>query len=426
MPTKSEEYFEKASSCMPGGVNSPVRAFKSVKGSPPFILSAKGACMTDVDGRQYTDYVASWGPLILGHAHDAVVAAVQEKVTRGLSFGACHPDEIRLANLIRENMPHIELLRLVNSGTEATMSALRLARAATGRDGVIKFQGCYHGHADSFLIAAGSGALTFGTPSSPGVTAGAAKDTLLASYNDLSSVEKCFAENDGKIACLIVEPVAGNMGVIPPAEGFLKGLRDLCDKHGALLIFDEVITGFRLGLGGASEYFGVKPDLTALGKIIGGGMPVGAFGGRADLMRMMSPEGSVYQAGTLSGNPLACAAGIATIETLMKEDPYERIAALAEKLAEGTLANLKEAGIKATGNRVESMGTIFFGVDSVGNFADAMKSDTELYARYHAAMLGEGVYLAPSQFEASFVSTAHDDEIIEQTLAAQRRALKKL
>ncbi len=408
---------------MPGGVNSPVRAFGSVGGTPPFIAAGNGATLRDVDGRRYIDFVASWGPLILGHAHPRVVEAVREAAGKGLSFGACHEGEIELAEAIRRHMPHLQRLRLVNSGTEATMSAVRLARAATGRDAAIKFAGCYHGHADGFLAAAGSGALTFGQPSSPGVPAGAARDTLIAEYNDLASVASCFAQ-EKPVAAVIVEPVAGNMGVIPPQEGFLQGLRALCDRHGALLIFDEVITGFRLGLGGAAERYGVTPDLTALGKIIGGGMPVGAYGGREDPLERMSPTGPVYQAGTLAGNPLACAAGLATLRTLAEENPYPRLEALAAKLEEGAAANVEAAGIAACQNRVGSMSTLFFGLGKATTYAEAARADTDLFARYHRQMLARGLYLAPSQYEACFVSAAHTDEDIETMLAAQREALQ--
>jgi glutamate-1-semialdehyde 2,1-aminomutase len=422
MAARSETLYARASELMPGGVNSAVRAFRSVEGTPPFIERGEGATLTDVDGQTYLDFVQSWGPLILGHAHPKVVEAVRDAAGRGLSFGACHEGEVRLAGQIRRHMPHVEMLRLVNSGTEAGMSALRLARAATGRDHIIKFQGCYHGHADSFLIAAGSGALTFGTPSSPGVPAGAAEPTLVAQFNDLDSVEACFGA--GKpVAAVFVEPVAGNMGVIPPAEGFLQGLRKLCDRHGALLVFDEVITGFRIGLGGAAAHYGVTPDLTALGKIIGGGMPVGAFGGRADLMRQMSPDGPVYQGGTLSGNPLACAAGSATLEVLEAEDPYPMLDALSDRLATGLLEAARAQGIVAGGNRIASMSTLFFGVETVTTHNQATQTDTRLYAKYHSEMLKRGFYLAPSQFEATFVSAAHTESDIDRFLEASREAM---
>jgi len=423
---KSEALMARALALMPGGVNSPVRSFSAVGGSPPFIKSASGAIVTDEDGQTYIDFLGSWGPLILGHSHPAVVEAVCKAAERGLSFGACHAGEVRLAELIHESMPHVEMLRLVCSGTEGAMSALRLARGATGKNVVIKFEGCYHGHADSFLVGAGSGALTFGTPSSPGVTPGAAGDTLLASYNDVASVERLFDARPGEVACVIVEPVAGNMGVVPPRAGFLLSLRELCDRNGALLIFDEVITGFRVSPGGASLLYSVTPDLVVLGKIIGGGMPVGAYGGRKDLMKQISPDGPVYQAGTLAGNPIATAAGVATLEILANESPYSRLSAMARKMSEGTRANLEATGATGVMNSVASMGTLFFGVGEVGNFGDAKQADTELYSRYHAAMLARGVYLAPSQFEAAFISTAHEEQHISRALDIQREALEEV
>ncbi len=424
--TDNGQLYKTACTLMPGGVNSPVRAFGSVGGSPRFIDHANGSTMTDVEGNRWIDYVCSWGPLILGHAHPAVVDAVQQAAVKGLSYGACHRYEITLAELIQKHMPHMQMLRLVNSGTEAAMSAVRLARAATGRSAIIKFEGCYHGHADSFLIAAGSGALTFGTPSSPGVTEGAAKDTLTATYNDLASVEACFKTQENNVACVIVEPVAANMGVVLPNEGFLQGLRKLCDQYGALLVFDEVITGFRLGLGGARVAFGVTADLTVLGKIIGGGMPIGAYGGRKDLMQQIAPTGPVYQAGTLSGNPVACAAGIATLSILENENPYPKMQRLAQMLSDGTKQNLNDAGIPAALNQIASMMTLFFGIESVTSYAEVMKADAKLYGRYHAAMLQAGVYLAPSAFEAMFVSAAHTEDDIQKTLDAQKNAFKSI
>ncbi len=411
---------------MPGGVNSPVRAFASVGAEPVFIRHASGCRLTDAAGREYLDYMMSWGPLILGHARAEVVDAVREAAGRGLSYGACHEGEIRLAEAILGAMPHLQMLRLVNSGTEATMSALRLARAATGRDKFIKFRGCYHGHADSFLISAGSGALTHGTPSSPGVTAGAAADTLLADYNDLGSVATCFEAFPREIAAVIVEPVAGNMGLVLPEPGFLQGLRGLCDKHEALLIFDEVITGFRVAFGGAAELFGVTPDLTTLGKIIGGGLPMGAYGGRREWMEQISPAGPVYQAGTLSGNPISCAAGLATLDILKRENPYPVLAERTAKLAQGLRANLQQAGIRATVNQLGSAFTVFFGIDEARSYAQIMDADTGQYARYFRSMLAEGVYLPPAQFEACFLSTAHEENILKQTLQAQKQALQAL
>ncbi|MHA1539466.1 MAG: glutamate-1-semialdehyde 2,1-aminomutase [Alphaproteobacteria bacterium] len=423
---KSKALYQKACTLMPGGVNSPVRAFLSVESSPPFIVSGKGTKLLDEDGKTYTDYTGAWGPLILGHAHPKVVEAVKNAADKGLSFGACHKNEITLAAQIHEAMPHIEMLRLVSSGTEAAMSAMRLARAATGRDIVIKFEGCYHGHADAFLVGAGSGALTFGTPSSPGVTQNAAQDTVIAEFNSLSSVQACFEKYKDKIACIIVEPVAGNMGVIPPKDGFLKGLRDLCDQSDSLLIFDEVITGFRLGYGGAAEKYKIKPDLTILGKIIGGGMPVGAYGGRKDLMEMISPIGGVYQAGTNSGNPITCAAGIATLDILKEENPYEKLDHLAGKLEKGITENLSDFAQKGTINRIASMSTTFFGTDKIQGLTDTKNCNTKRYARYHQAMFEKGIFLPPSQFEAMFISTAHTENDIDQMLEIQKSVLKKM
>jgi glutamate-1-semialdehyde 2,1-aminomutase len=419
----NKSLYEHACEIMPGGVNSPVRAFKSVGGTPPYIKSGKGATVIDVEGKEYIDYLGSWGPLILGHAREEVVEAVRETAGDGLSFGACHEKEIEIAELIKECMPHIEMCRMVNSGTEATMSALRLARGITDKDKVIKFQGCYHGHGDSFLIAAGSGALTFGTPSSPGITNGAAQDTLLASYNDIKSVENIFAERHD-IGAIIVEPVAGNMGVILPEEDFLFDLRKICDKNDCILIFDEVITGFRLGTGGASGKYSVTPDLITLGKIVGGGMPVGVYGGKKDLMKHISPTGEIYQAGTLAGNPVACAAGIATIKILIQENPYENLRTLSEKLINGTKENFAEAGVPCQINNIESMATLFFTEGEVKSYEAAMQSNTSLYAKYHKGMMERGVYLAPSQFEAMFVSTAHTEDHIQKTLEIQREVLK--
>ena len=421
--SRSEELHEQAARFIPGGVNSPVRAFRSVGGTPPYIASGRGGRVTDADGREYIDCVCSWGPLILGHAHPAVVEAVKRAAEQGTSFGAPTERELRLAQRIVELVPGIEKVRLVNSGTEATMSAARLARAATGRDKIIKFEGCYHGHADSFLVKAGSGAATFGQPSSPGVPKALAAETLNATFNDPASVEQLLDANAGEVACIIVEPVAGNMGVIPPADGFLAGLRELAAQHGALLVFDEVITGFRLGLGGAQELFGVTPDLTTLGKIIGGGLPVGAFGGRADLMDQMAPDGPVYQAGTLSGNPLAVAAGLAALEVLESEMPYARMNALAEKLCRGLAGGAGAANIEIAVNGVASMGCAFFTRGPVRNYRDAASSDTNLFAEFHRRMLGRGVYLAPSQFEAFFVSAAHTGEDIEHIIGAAGESL---
>jgi len=415
--------LERAARLMPGGVSSPVRAFAAVGGAPPFIASGSGPHLTDIDGNTYIDYVCSWGPLILGHAHPQVVEAVAEALKAGASFGAPTERETALAERVADAMPHVEQVRFVNSGTEATMSALRLARAATGRPGLVKFEGCYHGHADDLLVAAGSGATTFGTPSSPGVLAEAVRHTHLVPFNDLDAVaETCEAHADS-LAAIIVEPVAGNMGVVPPAEGFLAGLRDLADHFDLLLVFDEVMTGFRVARGGAAERFGVRPDLVTLGKVIGGGLPVGAYGGRRDLMQHMSPVGPVYQAGTLSGNPLAMAAGIATLELLTEPNAYEKLEAAGARLAEGLTEAAREAGIGARVQRVGSMLSLFFADGPVTDYASARQSDTDRFGRFHGGMLARGVYLPPSQFEAWFVSLAHGEAAIEATLRAAREAL---
>lgn len=424
--SRSSELFNEAKKYIPGGVNSPVRAFKSVGTDPVYIASGKGSKIYDVDGKEYIDCVSSWGPLILGHAHPAIIEAITKAAEKGTSFGAPTKAETDMAMKIVELVPGIEKVRLVSSGTEATMSALRLARGFTGRDKVLKFEGCYHGHADSFLIKAGSGALTLGQPSSPGVPVSLAADTLNAAYNDLESVKKMFEAEKGKIACVFVEPVAGNMGVVLPDEGFLKGLREITAANGALLIFDEVITGFRLGTGGAQQYYGVTPDLTTLGKIIGGGLPVGAFGGRADIMDNMSPQGPVYQAGTLSGNPLAVAAGLAALDILSSQNPYPAMKALADKLFDGLAAGSKELGVPVSINKVESMGCSFFTDVPVNNFASACTSNTELFGKFHGKMLEKGVYLAPSQYEACFVSAAHSDADIDHILSAAKESLKEI
>ena len=423
---RSNLLFDRARRVIPGGVNSPVRAFKSVGGIPPYIVRAKGCRLWDADGNEYIDYVSSWGPLILGHAHPAVVEAIHQTARRGTSYGANCEIEVQMAEKICQLVPGIEMVRMVNSGTEATMSAIRLARAYTKRNKIIKFAGCYHGHGGSFLIQAGSGATTLGIPSTPGVTPATAHDTLNATYNDLSSVAEIFAAHPGDIAAIIVEPVAGNMGVIPPESGFLEGLRKLADDNGSLLIFDEVITGFRLSLGGAQAFYGVTPDLTTLGKIIGGGLPVGAYGGRRDIMQMLAPEGPVYQAGTLSGNPLALTAGLVTLTLLEKQDPYPVLRQRAQYLFSRMADNFREAGIPVYATRVESMGCFFFTGEEVKNYSDATAADTERFARYHRLMLENGVYLAPSQFEATFVSLAHTQEDLDKTLEIQRRVLKQL
>ena len=416
----------RAERVMPGGVSSPVRAFAAVGGQPPFIASGRGAHLTDIDGHTYIDYVCSWGPLILGHAHPRVVEAVREALEAGSSFGAPTEREIDLAERITAAMPHVEQVRFVNSGTEATMSALRLARAATGRPGVVKFEGCYHGHADGLLVAAGSGATTFGSPSSPGVLAEAVRHTHLVPLNDLDAAARTCEAHAEALAAIIVEPVAGNMGVVPPAEGFLSGLRDLADRWGLLLVFDEVMTGFRVARGGAAERFGVRPDLVTLGKVIGGGLPVGAYGGRRDLMQQMSPVGPVYQAGTLSGNPLAMAAGIATLDTLAEPDAYARLEAAGARLADGLAEAARDAGAAACVQRVGSMLSVFFTDGPVTDYASARRSDTERFGRFHGGMLARGVYLPPSQFEAWFISLAHGKDDIEVTLQAAREALGDL
>ena len=421
---ESRGLFERAQRVIPGGVNSPVRAFKSVGGAPLFIRRAEGAYVEDEDGHRYVDYVGSWGPMLLGHADSEVVMAVRKAAADSTSFGAPTRIEVEMAELICEIVPSIESVRMVNSGTEATMSAARLARGYTGRDKIIKFEGNYHGHADFFLIAAGSGATTLGQPNSPGVTAGTARDTLLARYNDVEDVRRLAAEHGGEVAAVIVEPVAGNMGCIPPEPGFLEGLRALCDQEGIVLIFDEVMTGFRVARGGAQERFGVRPDLTTLGKIIGGGLPVGAYGGKREIMDQLSPVGPVYQAGTLSGNPLAMAAGYAVLRRLAEStELYDNLERTSRRLEEGTRENLEDLGLNYYTTRVGSMGCVFFSNDPVVNYEQAKACDTMLFGRYFHEMLKRGIYLAPSQFEAFFVSTAHGEAEIEITLKAQREAL---
>ena len=416
--SRSGQLFAAAQRVIPGGVNSPVRAFRGVGGEPFCVASARGARLRDADDRVYIDYVGSWGPLILGHAAPAVVEAVAAAAARGTSYGAPTAGEVEMAEAIAEAYPSIEMVRLVSSGTEAAMSAIRVARGATGRDLLVKFDGCYHGHADSLLVKAGSGAATLSIPDSRGVPAALAALTLTAPFNDLGAVRRIFDARPGEVAAVIVEPVAGNMGVVPPAPGFLEGLREVCTRHGAVLIFDEVITGFRVAYGGAQERYGVRPDLTCLGKIIGGGLPVGAYGGRADLMREVAPLGGVYQAGTLSGNPLAVAAGLATIRALRRGEPYERLETLARQLADGLAAGARRAGVPVTVNRVGSMLTAFFCAGPVTDYAGAKRADTRRYARFFHAMREAGVYLAPSQFEAAFLSLAHTEEDVETTVKA--------
>ena len=426
--TKSINAFKKAQEVIPGGVNSPVRAFKSVNLNPVFIQKAKGSVLTDIDGNQYIDFLASWGPLIFGHAHDTILAAINEAAQKGTSYGAPTEYETRMAELIIAMVPSIEKVRMVSSGTEATMSAIRLARGFTGREAIMKFAGNYHGHGDSFLIQAGSGAITLGLPNSPGVTMGTARDTVIAEYNNLESVRAIFREKGNEIVAIIVEPVSGNMGCVPPSKDFLQGLRDITKEYGSLLIFDEVITGFRLAKGGAQEYYGIMPDLTTLGKIIGGGLPVGAYGGRSEIMDLLAPVGPVYQAGTLSGNPLAMAAGIAML-TMMKDTPdfYSELERKAAILEAGFRKNLDETGVKGVINRVGSMMTLFFTDESqVTSLDEAMKSDTAKYAAFFKMTLESGIYIAPSQFECLFVSYVHSDSEIEQTLASNLMALKQL
>lgn len=423
----SKTLFERAKQFIPGGVNSPVRAFRAVGGTPVFIKRAKGAYLFDEDGNQYIDLINSWGPMILGHAHPIVEEAVITALSSSPSFGAPTMREVEMAELICTIVPSVEKVRMVNSGTEATMSAIRVARGYTGRDKIIKMEGCYHGHGDSFLIAAGSGALTFGTPDSPGVTKGTAKDTLIAPYNSLAAVTKLLEENKNEIAAIILEPVVGNMGCVLPQPGYLEGLRALCDKHQALLIFDEVMTGFRLSLGGAQELYHVRPDLTTMGKIIGGGLPVGAYGGRREIMDFVSPLGPIYQAGTLSGNPLAMAAGLAMLQHL-KQNPsiYQQVENSTSSLVEGIRKQLHTAGLNYTINSVGSMFTLFFTASHVIDYDTAKTSDTVRFASYFQAMLQQGVYLAPSQYEAMFVSTAVDDRVVDQILDASEKALKEI
>ncbi|MEZ0344780.1 MAG: glutamate-1-semialdehyde 2,1-aminomutase [Caldimicrobium sp.] len=423
---RSELYFDRAKRVIPGGVNSPVRACKAVKSNPVFFERGEGAYLIDADGNRYIDYVCSWGPLILGHAHPNVIAEVYFASKRGTSFGAPTWLEVEMAETIRKCIPSMEKVRLVNSGTEATMSALRLARAFTGRKKIVKFDGCYHGHADSLLVKAGSGLATFGIPASPGVPEELTSHTISLPFNDEKALSEAFEKHGSEIACVILEPVPANMGVVPPKEGFLKFLREITAKHGALLIFDEVITGFRLGLGGAQEKFGIKPDLTCLGKIIGGGLPVGAYGGRADIMSLVAPEGPVYQAGTLSGNPIAVSAGLATIRELMKPGAYERLETLSQKLEEGLKEILKELALPYQVVRCASMLTLFFTDKPVTNFSEAQACDTEKFARFWQGMLERGVYLPPSQFEAWFVSLAHSEREIEETLRAARDTLREI
>jgi glutamate-1-semialdehyde 2,1-aminomutase len=421
----SKQLFEKAQKYIPGGVNSPVRAFKAVGGSPVFVKSAKGPYIYDEDDNRYIELINSWGPMILGHAHEVIEKAVSDAISKSFSFGAPTRKEVEMAELIVDMVPSVEKVRMVNSGTEATMSAVRLARGFTGRNKIIKFEGCYHGHGDSFLIAAGSGAITFGTPDSPGVTKGVAEDTLTVPFNDITAVQRLVDANSGAIAALILEPVVGNMGCVLPADGFLEGLREICNKEGIVLIFDEVMTGFRLSKGGAQERFGVNPDLTTLGKIIGGGMPVGAYGGRAEIMNCVSPAGPVYQAGTLSGNPIAMSAGLAML-TYLSDHPevYTQLETSGAKLARGFAESIQRVGLKGKVNQIGSMYTLFFTDQEVTDFASAKSSNLELFGKYFHEMLDRGIYLGPSQFESMFLSTALTDAHLDQIIAANDESLR--
>jgi len=422
--TNSHELIERARLHIPGGVNSPVRAFNGVGGDPVFFERSLGACLYDVSGRSYIDYVGSWGPMIAGHSNPAIIAAVHEAVNKGLSFGAPSAAEVTMAESLCELIDGMDMVRMVNSGTEATMSAIRVARAATGRDRILKFEGCYHGHADAFLVKAGSGALTLGVPNSPGVPSACADLTLTLPYNDLDAVKSCFAEQGDEIACLIVEPVAGNMNCIPPVEGYLQGLRELCDQHGVLLIFDEVMTGFRVALGGAQAHYGVTPDLSTFGKVIGGGMPVGAFGGKREYMELVAPSGPVYQAGTLSGNPVAMAAGLATLEQIKAPGFYEALSEKTRMLTEGLQDQADFYGVPFTTTRVGGMFGMFFSSEKqIVNFEQSGAVDVDTFKRFFHAMLERGVYLAPSAYEAGFVSSAHTEEHISATIDAAREAL---
>lgn len=422
--TRSSQLFRRAAEVIPGGVNSPVRAFRAVGGEPFFVTRAAGSRLWDADGNEYIDYVLSWGPMILGHAHPAVLAAICDAASRGTSYGAPTEAEVELAELVRDFVPTMERVRFVSSGTEATMSAVRLARGFTGREMILKFEGCYHGHGDSFLVKAGSGVATLGLPNSPGVPAELSKLTLTAPFNDLEAVETVFRAHPGRIACVILEPVVGNAGFLAPGDGFLQGLRRITEEDGALLVFDEVMTGFRVAPGGAQERFGIRPDLTTLGKVIGAGLPVGAYGGRKDIMDHVAPLGPVYQAGTLSGNPLAMAAGIAQLRILRDENPYPVLERRTRRLVEGMLEIGREMGVPITGGSLGSMWGVFLAEGPVRSFEDAKRSDVELFRRFFHAALDRGVFFAPSAFEAGFLSTAHGDDDIEETLHRAREALR--
>ena len=423
---KSHDLFSRAQELLPGGVNSPVRAFKSVGGEPFFVQRADGPYLFDVDGNRYIDYVGSWGPMIVGHNHPQVRQAVQHAIQDGLSFGAPCPAEVTMAETITRLVPSCDMVRMVNSGTEATLSAIRLARGATGRMRIVKFEGCYHGHGDSFLVKAGSGMLTLGVPTSPGVPAGLSELTSTLSYNDFEGATQLFDEVGSEVACVIVEPVVGNANCLPPRAGYLQHLRDLCTQHGALLIFDEVMTGFRVALGGAQAHYGITPDLTTFGKVIGGGMPVGAYGGRRDLMTQIAPSGPIYQAGTLSGNPVAMAAGLAMLELVQAPGFHQRLSEATNALCDGLEQAAKDAGVPLTTTRVGGMFGLFFTSEQVDTYAQAIACDTAAFNRFFHAMLERGVYLAPSAYEAGFMSSAHDPSIIEATLVAAREAFKAI
>ncbi len=422
----NEKLYREAVELLPGGVNSPVRAFKSVGGNPIFLVKGRDCRVWDADGNEYIDFLASWGALILGHAHKKVVKAVQEEAEKGLNFGLTNPHEITLARLVVELVPTVEKVRFVNSGTEATMSAVRLARGITGRKLILKFEGCYHGHYDSLLVSAGSGVATFGIPGTPGIPEEIAKLTIVLPYNDTNALREAFEKYGNDIAGVIVEPVAGNMGVVVPEKEFLKELRKLTREYGSLLIFDEVITGFRISKGGAQEYFGIEPDITCLGKILGGGLPVGAYGGRREIMERVAPEGEIYQAGTLAGNPLAMVSGSETLKELRDKEPYDELSRRTEELAKGVSEILSEKGIPHTINRIASMMTVFFKEGEVKNFEDAKKSDTEMFARFFRALLKNGVLIPPSQFEAWFLTTSHEDRDIEEALEKIKKAVKEI
>lgn len=424
--SRSEALYQRACQVIPGGVNSPVRAFNGVGGLPPFIEKAKGAFIYDADGKAYIDYVGSWGPMITGHANDEVLAAIQEQAAKGLSFGAPTELEVLMAEKVCSLIPSIEQIRMVSSGTEATMSAIRLARGYTGRDKIVKFEGCYHGHADSLLVKAGSGALTLGEPTSPGVPAALAAETITLTFNDIESVKAAFKEVGEQIACIIIEPVAGNMNCIPPTEGFLQGLREVCDQYGSVLIFDEVMTGFRVALGGAQAHYGITPDLTTLGKVIGAGLPVGAFGGKKEIMQHIAPTGPVYQAGTLSGSPLAMAAGLAMMKQISQDGFYDALNTKAAKLSQGIEQAASDAGIALTSNQVGAMFGLFFTNEKVSSYQQATQCNIDLFKRFYHGMLEQGVYLAPSAFEAGFVSSAHSDDLIDQTINKAATVLQQI